>query len=346
MHLKNILNKIYSENIPTKSDLVYLLSLENESDLQQIFASADKVRQEFMGDSIFLRGLIEISNHCKNLCTYCGLNATNTKLERYRLTKYEILASVDAVHKDNIGTVVLQSGEEGDLDINWMADVVRTIHQKYPELAITLSLGEKTYDEYKILRAAGADRYLLKMETYNPDLYKKLHPKMSFETRLKCLDYLSELGFQVGSGNIVGLKYQTLDDLATDIINLKKHNYEMISISPFIPHPETELGTEKMAAVPLVLKVLALTRIVTKNAHMPATTALGSMGKDYRIDAFKSGANIVMPNYTPMTKRKLYEIYPNKRCISEAVGLCSKCLENMAISVGRNIGKGRGDSIK
>jgi len=344
--IQTTLNKIYEALLPQKKDLVYLLSLTDEKNINQIFEFANNVRKKFVGDAIYLRGLIEISNHCQRLCHYCGLNAKNTKLVRYRLTEPQILEAIDFIHKDNIRTIVFQSGEENLLDIDWFSSIISRTKQKYPDMAITLSLGEKPFDDYLKLKNAGADRYLLKMETYNKNLYEKLHPKMSFDYRFESLEYLKKIGFQTGSGNIVGLEGQTLDDIAEDIICFKKYEYDMVSISPFISHPETELKNTKNADVSLVLKVIALTRIVTKNTHMPATTALGSMGKDYRIDAFKCGANIIMPNYTKAEFKKLYEIYPNKRCIDENVGLCKNCIKKMAESVDRHIGEGRGDSLK
>ncbi|MCP4482901.1 MAG: [FeFe] hydrogenase H-cluster radical SAM maturase HydE [bacterium] len=346
MDIKEMLQKIYEADFPAKVDLIALLKTDKDEDIEEIYQFADMVRKEYMGDAIYLRGLIEFSNYCQKTCSYCGLNIGNKKLKRYRMSETEILKAAELIYQDNIRTIVFQSGEENLLDIDWFVNILKTIKKKYSDIAITLSLGEKSFLDYQKLRDAGADRYLLKMETYNKKLYQILHPHMDFDYRMKSLAYLKELGFQTGSGNIVGLKGQTLEDLANDIISLKKYSYDMVSVSPFIAHPETSLSHIRNADVPMVLKVLALTRIVTRNPHMPATTALGSMGKDYRIDAFKCGANIVMPNYSAVEHKKLYEIYPNKRCLDENVGLCKNCLKGMAESVGRVIGQGRGDSLK
>ncbi|MFC1485011.1 radical SAM protein [bacterium] len=266
-------------------------------------------------------------------------------MTRYSLTKKEILNSANQIYKDNIQTVVLQSGETNDLDINWLADIIKTIKNKYSEMAITLSIGEKTFQEYEILKRAGADRYLLKMETYDKNLYEFLHPDLHFEDKLESLDELKKLNFQVGSGNIIGFQNQSIESIANDIINFKTKNYDMVSISPFIPHPNTPLAGKNNLDIELILKTIALSRIVTKKTHIPATTALGSIGKDYRIDALKVGANVIMPNYTPVKNRKLYEIYPNKRCIDEPLGMRAKCLERLAHSIGRKIASGRGDSV-
>jgi biotin synthase len=234
------------------------------------------------------------------------------KITRYKLTAKEILESVKRIFDDNIKTVVLQSGEDDDLDINWLINIIKKIKKEF-DIAITLSLGEKTYQEYKAFKYAGADRYLLKIETTNKNLYESFHINRSFENRLKCLDDLKKLGYQVGSGIMVGLKSQTLEDIANDILFFKQKNFDMIGINPFIPHADTKLARQNIPDVKLVLKVIALTRILTKNANMPATTALGSLDKDYRLQGLKCGANVLMPNYTPDEYKKFYEIYPNKK---------------------------------
>jgi biotin synthase len=343
--VKERLEKIFVAAVPKMEDLEFILSREKPGELREIFEFADQIRKQFMGDGILLRGLVEFSNHCRNSCFYCGLNKNNKELERFRLGKEEILDCCEKLDSCKIKTVVLQSGEEDDLDPLWLKSVIEEIKAKF-EIAITLSVGERTKEEYKIWKDAGADRYLLKIESSNKELYDSLHSGMSFENRLRCLRDLRELGYQVGCGNMIGLKGQTLKILAEDILFFKENNFDMIGIGPFIPHPQTRLGSQKKGEVELTLKVLALTRIVTKNTHLPGTTALGSLEEDFRIKGLKAGANVLMPNFTPLKYKRLYEIYPGKRCISEPTGACAFCMASLAGSVGRTIDYSRGDSCK
>ena len=226
-----------------------------------------------------------------------------------------------------------------------MKDIIAAIKAGF-EIAITLSVGERTKEEYRVWKNAGADRYLLKIETSDKQLYDSLHSGMSFENRLRCLCDLRELGYQVGCGNMVGLPGQTEKTLARDILFFKEQNFDMIGIGPFIPHPQTRLAGRNKGEVELTLRTLALTRIVTKNSHLPATTALGSLEEDFRVKGLQAGANVLMPNFTPLKYKRLYEIYPNKRCISEAGGNCAACMEALARSVGRSIDYSRGDTRK
>ncbi|MFA5339268.1 MAG: [FeFe] hydrogenase H-cluster radical SAM maturase HydE [Candidatus Omnitrophota bacterium] len=313
-----------------------LLSLEDEKALVELYERADKVRHEYAGDAILLRGLVEFSNFCGKHCYYCGLNATNRSLERYRLTKEEILESVKQIAAANIKTVVLQSGENPMLKPEWLAGLIKDIKLRY-EIAVTLSVGERPREDYKLWKDAGADRYLLKIETSDKKLYDSLHYGMDFENRLRCLRDLKGLGYETGSGIMVGLPGQTLRSIAADILFFKEWDFDMIGIGPFIPHGKTPLADNTAGDVNLVLKTLALTRIVTKRANLPATTALGSLGKDFRVEGLMAGANVLMPNFTPAPYKKLYEIYPNKRCISESTGSCAPCMESLAASIGRTI---------
>lgn len=343
--IKSKLEKIFAEAFPKREDLEFLLSLEDPLELKEIFEFGDQVRKQFMGDGILLRGLVEFSNHCRNSCFYCGLNKNNKELERFRLSKEEILSCCEKLNSCGIKTVVLQSGEEDDLDPLWLKSVIEAIRAEF-EISITLSVGERSKEEYNIWKDAGADRYLLKIETSNKQLYDSLHSEMSFENRLRCLRDLRQLGYQVGCGNMIGLKGQTLKNLAEDILFFKENNFDMIGIGPFIPHPQTRLASQKKGEVELTLKVLALTRIVTKNAHLPATTALGSLEEDFRVKGLKAGANVLMPNFTPLKYKKLYEIYPNKRFISEPTGACAADMELLARGVNRYLDYSRGDSLK
>ena len=343
--LNEVLNRIYVSVLPGIEDLEQVLSLEKPEELEMIFNFADAVRKEFCGDGILLRGIIEFSNFCNQGCFYCGLNKNNHKLNRYRLSRQELLKSVEYLASCNIKTVVLQSGEDPALDARWLSDIIRQIKSEF-DLAITLCVGERGGDDYKLWKQAGADRYLLKIETSDKTLYASMHPQMSFSQRLNCLDVLRKLGYQVGSGNIIGLPGQSLKTIAQDIIFFKQGNFDMIGIGPFIPHQDTPFVGQQKGQALLTLKVIALARIVTRNMHLPATTALGSLDKDYRLPGLKCGANILMPNFTPLPYRKFYEIYPQKRCIDEPVGSCNFCMDGMAKDIHRFIDYAKGDSLK
>lgn len=341
--IKAALEKIYGCGLPERKDLERLLGLERPEDTGLIFDFADKVRREHVGDGIFMRGIIEFSNFCRNSCSYCGLNKGNLGLKRYRMSSGEILRGVGDIARAGIKTAVLQSGESEEVDTSWLREIIEEMKARF-DIAVTLSVGERSYRDYKIWKDAGADRYLLKIETSQKGLYDSLHTGSSFENRLRCLEYLRCLGYEVGSGNIVGLRGQTAGSIAEDIIFFKKEDFDMIGISPFIPHPETELAGEAKGRADMALKALALTRIVTKNTNLPATTALGSMDmdRDFRIDGLKAGANVLMPNFTPAKYRRLYEIYPGKRCLYEPVGACPGCMETMAEAAGRFIDYSKG----
>jgi biotin synthase len=341
----NLLNKMLDSRHPEIADLKYLLGLQANEETGVLFEFADTIRKQYAGDGILLRGIIEFSSFCRNTCLYCGLNRHNKKLTRYRLSREEILESAERIADAKIKTVVLQSGQERDLSAGWLEEIIKEIKSRF-DTAITLCVGERPAKDYKLWRKAGADRYLLKIETSDKKLYKSLHPGMSFENRIKCLKELRKLDYQVGSGNIIGLKGQTLESISRDIVFFKQHDFEMLGIGPFIPHRETKLSKQERGDVALTLKALALTRIVTKNTHLPATTALGSQENDFRIDGLKAGANVLMPNFTPQEYKRLYEIYPAKRCIEESPDFCAGCMEAKARSIGRFIDYSRGDALK
>jgi biotin synthase len=344
MDFQRRLHECFTSPRPSLDLLRELLATEDSHQLEQLFAFANDVRKHEVGDGIFLRGIIEFSSHCRNRCAYCGLNSDNKTLARYRLSHEELLAAVDHVVDNRIRTIVLQSGEEDDLDPDWLATAIRNIKAKH-DIAITLSVGERSRHEYNLWRQAGADRYLLKIETSDPRLYEALHSGMDWHRRDECAGHLKGLGYQVGSGVIVGLPGQTSETLAGDLLYFSERQFDMIGIGPFIPHCETVLKNDRPGTVLATLKMVALTRIITKNAHLPATTALGSIeGGDHRIKALKAGANVLMPNFTPQPYRKMYEIYPNKRCIDEPVGACGFCMEGMANSIGRFIDYAKGDA--
>ncbi len=344
--LSVVLERIYAATMPELADIEAVLLAEEPEELGVLFGFADAVRRQFVGNGVLLRGIIEFSNVCRNTCMYCGLNRGNSRLRRYRMTREQILAAAERIRAAGIKTVVLQSGEEDPLDADWLREIVARVKSSL-DLAVTLCVGERRRDEYRMWKEAGADRYLLKIETSDPDLYASLHPGMSFENRRRCLQDLRDLSYQTGSGDLVGLRGQTLRHLARDVLFFKEGNFDMISVSPFIPHPQTPLAEEPAGDLRMTLKMTALARIVSRNAHIPATTAIGSLhGRDERPKALVAGANVMMPNFTPAPYRRDYEIYPNKRCISEDAGLCPACLEQMVAGIGRWVDYSRGDSLK
>lgn len=344
--IHDVLERVYTADVPDVADVERILRVTEPDELGVLFGFADEVRREYVGDGVLLRGIIEFSNVCRNTCLYCGLNRNNSRLTRYRLTREEILAAAGNIWRAGVKTVVLQSGEEDNLDSGWLRLVIEEIKKDF-DMAVTLSVGERSREDYALWKEAGADRYLLKIETSDPGLYQELHPGMSFENRMKCLQELADLGYQTGSGDIVGLRGQTLRSLARDVLFFKRGGFDMISVSPFIPHPQTALAEEPAADLTMTLKMTALARIVSRNAHIPATTAIGSLrGRDERPRALAAGANVLMPNYTPAPYRRHYEIYPNKRCVTEDPQLCPGCMERMVASMGRRVDYGRGDSLK
>jgi len=332
--------------MPDRVDLDRVLRVAEPGEMASLMAFADAVRRESVGDGVLLRGIIEFSNVCRNECLYCGLNRRNTRLTRYRLTRDEILAAAQNICRAGIKTIVLQSGEEDNLDAVWLREVIAGV-RSCMDAAVTLCVGERSREEYQLWKQAGADRYLLKIETSDPGLYGELHPGMSFENRTRCLEDLTDLNYQVGSGNLVGLKGQTVESLIGDLEFFKRGRFDMVSVSPFIPHPQTPLAGEPAGDLQMTLKMIALTRIVCPKAHIPASTAIGSLhGRDERPRALAAGANVLMPNFTPAPYRQQYEIYPNKRCVTEDAGACPGCMERMVAAMGRRVDYARGDALR
>lgn len=306
---------------------------------------ADEVRSNCCGDDVYLRGVIEFSNYCSRDCLYCGLRRSNKKLTRYRMTKEEIVDCALTGFRAGLKTVVLQSGDDPEYREEDISRIIHLIKAK-ADVAITLCVGERDYRDYSAWKKAGADRYLLRHETANPVLYSRLHPGQTLASRLEILGWLREIGYQVGAGNIVGLPGQTLRDLADDIFLMKKLDVDMAGIGPFIPHPDTPLGEEKQGTLNMTLKVLAVARIILRDVHLPATTAVGSIHPEGREMALRAGANVVMPNITPAKYRPLYELYPGKICINESMENCLGCLTKRIESCERKIADSKGHSLK
>ena len=340
-----MIDKILDKEKLDKDDIISLLQVEDRNEIILLYQKADEVRKQYCGDEVHLRGIIEFSNYCEQECLYCGLRKSNYSLTRYRMSKDEILNTAGVIYQNGIRTIVLQSGEDFDCTAEDIEDIIKSIKDEF-DIAITLSLGERSFSEYKMWRKAGADRYLLKHETANPRLYSIYHSKQRLQDRLDHLIYLKSLGYQIGSGNLVGMPQQTLNDLADDIILCKELDVDMASFSPFIPSPNTPYRKQSACGINLILKVMAAGRIVLKNSHIPATTALGTMDQYGREKGLQVGANVIMPNYTPAPYRERYAIYPNKKCVNDNPNLCASCLGLMIDSLGRSIGAGQGHTLK
>ena len=361
-----------------RSEILIWLWETNPARLADLWQQADQTRQRYVGGEVHLRGLVELSNYCVRLCGYCGLRAGNQGLQRYRMSDDEIMACAGKAVQFGYGTVVLQSGEDPELTCDRIAGLVRRIKAETP-LAVTLSLGERDDDELAAWRAAGADRYLLRFETSNRTLYERIHPPRADQCsphtpcaetgtrsvpatirpatiRLAILGTLRRLGYEVGSGVMIGIPGQTYDDLADDIELFGRLGLDMIGVGPYLRHPNTPLadrdlwpeaagGRQVPASELMTYKVIALSRLVCPRANIPATTALATLNAhDGRELGLVRGANVVMPNLTPPKYRALYEIYPDKACIAETGEACQQCLSGRIAAMGRKPGRGRGDS--
>lgn len=329
---------------PDPADLELILAAGGEEELSVLFRRARRVRELWCGERMVLRGLVEFSSYCGNSCFYCGLNRDNRALSRYRLSAAELLAAAGRVAEAGVRTVVLQSGEDG-MDARSLAALIEGIKARW-DIAVTLSVGERPAADYRLWKAAGADRYLLRIESSDAALYASVHRGRTLDSRLRCLDELRAAGYQVGSGIMVGLPGQDIHHLARDLRFFWEQNFDMVGIGPFIPHPDTPFRDEARGDLLTTLKAIALTRIVTRNAWMPATTALGSLDRDYRIDGLLAGANVVMPNFSPPPYKKLYEIYPGKRCVDEPSGACMGCMGALASAASLSLDCSRADSLK
>ena len=322
----------------TEDELLHILT-DTQADAT-LFAAADRVRKKYVGDEVHLRALIEFSNICKNQCLYCGLQAQNKELPRYRLTAEQILALAHKAVEYGYKTVVMQGGEDPFFTAEVLVPIIKQI--KALGLALTLSLGERTREDYVAFKTAGADRYLLRIETTDKALYEKYNPGMSFENRLRCLRDLKELGYEVGTGVLVGLPGQTPRSLAKDILFFKELDADMIGLGPFIPNPQTPLKDAPAPVLEPSLRVMALTRLLLPDINIPATTAMETVTPDGRIRALQSGANVVMPNVTEGEARLNYALYPGKACAGEDPSKCRGCLTAKLYLIGRTVSTGYG----
>lgn len=306
--------------------------------------AAEKERRRFYGNTVFTRGLIEISSFCKNDCLYCGIRRSNANAERYRLTEEQILECADNGYELGFRTFVLQGGEDAYFTDERLVPLIGELKRRRPDCAVTLSLGERSYESYKRLREAGADRYLLRHETADEEHYKKLHPdEMSFQNRMRCLKNLKALGYQVGCGFMVGSPFQTPETLAKDLKFIEEFKPEMCGIGPFIPHHETPFAKHPAGTLELTCFLLSVIRLIHPPVLLPATTALGTIDPLGREHGIKCGANVVMPNLSPVSVRKKYALYDNKLCTGEEAAECRGCLERRIRSIGYETVTARGD---
>ena len=325
-----------------KKEIIELL--KDEQNQSELFARADEVRKKNVGDEVHLRALIEFSNICRNNCLYCGIRKDNRQVKRYRLSEEEIINTAKSAVAMGFKTIVLQSGEDMWFSVERMCHIISEI--KKLDVALTLSIGEREYEEYKAFREAGADRYLMRIETTDKNLYHKLDPQMSWQKRYECLLMIKELGYELGSGIMVGLPEQSIESIADDLLWLKDLGVDMAGIGPFIAHPQTPLANQNSGNLYLSLRTMAVMRLLLPDINIPATTAMESLHRSGRIMALKCGANVVMPNVTIGEYRKLYELYPNKACVNDTPVHCRSCIELKILSIGRKIGTGFGEHKK
>ena len=344
--MRQWIDKLREERTLRPEEFRQLLTECDGESLRYINKQAQEVSLRHFGNRIFIRGLIEVSNCCRNNCYYCGIRSGNTHVHRYRLTKEEILSCCETGYELGFRTFVLQGGEDPYYTTARLSDVVHTIRTTYPDCAITLSTGEATKEEYQQLFDAGANRFLLRHETYNTEHYQKLHPaQLSAAHRQQCLWDLKEIGYQVGTGFMVGSPWQTSEHLAEDLLFLKELNPQMVGIGPFIPHHDTPFAGQKAGTLELTLFLLGLIRLMLPGVLLPATTALGTIAENGRELGILSGANVVMPNLSPKRVRGDYLLYDNKISTDAEAAECRRELEQHMQSIGYQVVTARGDSL-
>lgn len=340
-----LIERLYAEGNLADSELKSLIENRTEEDFALLSEKARLRCEEEYGNQVFMRGLIEFSSYCKNNCLYCGLRRGNKNAERYRLTPEEIISCCENGYELGFRTFVLQGGEDGFYTDDTFCEIIKKVKEKFPDTAVTLSLGERSRESFQRLFDAGADRYLLRHETADKSHYQKLHPEeMSFDHRMDCLKALREIGYQTGCGFMVGSPYQTVDCLVSDLRFIKEFKPHMVGIGPFIPHKDTPFGEEKAGTLELTLYLLAIIRLLLPKVLLPATTALGTISPTGREQGFMAGANVVMPNLSPVGVRKKYSLYDNKICTGEEAAECVNCLKRRVQSTGRELVVARGDS--
>lgn len=340
-----LIDKLYNTHSLTTEEYEQLLAERTPEAEDRLRELAVSLRKEHYGNSVYVRGLIEVSNICKNNCLYCGIRRDNGDCHRYRLTKEQILSCCEEGYRLGFRTFVMQGGEDIYFDDQRLCEIVGSIKEKFPDCAVTLSMGEKSRESYQRLYDAGADRYLLRHETASKDHYEKLHPKeMSFDARMKCLRDLKEIGFQTGCGFMVGSPYQTYGNIAKDLKFIEEFQPQMCGIGPFIPHKATPFASFSAGSARLTCYLLSIVRLICPTVLLPATTALGSVEDNGREKGILSGANVVMPNLSPMDTRKDYELYNNKLYSNAESAQAKAELEARVRAIGYEVVCSRGDA--
>ena len=340
--MKELIEKLAIEHDLTDNEWQQLI--EGKYDRTLLYARADEIRRQNYGTDVYIRGLIEISSYCRNDCLYCGIRRSNMHAERYRLSKEQILECCKTGYRLGFRTFVMQGGEDAYFTTEYVAEIVEEIKKRYPDCAVTLSLGEREKADYQIWYDAGADRYLLRHETAGRAHYGKLHPpELSYDHRMQCLYDLKDIGYQVGCGFMVESPYQTVDDLITDMRFLRKFQPHMVGIGPFIPHHDTPFADRSQGSLEKTLTMVALIRLMLPKALIPSTTALGTIHPRGRELGLQAGANVVMPNLSPVSVRKQYSLYDNKICTGDEAAECIECMKRRVASVGYQIAVSRGD---
>ena len=343
--IKDIISRLAKDHSLTLEEYELLISERTDEAADELRRLAVETRKKHYGNSVYIRGLIEISNICKNDCLYCGIRRSNRDCERYRLTKEQILSCCDEGYALGFRTFVMQGGEDAYFTDERLCDIVSAIKGKYPDCAVTLSMGERSRESYERLYAAGADRYLLRHETATAEHYEKLHPsEMRFEERMQCLRDLKDIGFQTGCGFMVGSPYQTYADIARDLKFIEEFKPQMCGIGPFIPHKATPFASFSAGTVELTCYLLSIVRLICPTVLLPATTALGSIEEGGREKGILSGANVVMPNLSPVDNRKKYELYNNKLYSNAESAQAKAELEKRIKSIGYEVVEARGDA--
>lgn len=342
--MKDLIQSIREKQNITYEQLKLLLETKDEDAIEVLFSEAREVSESIYGKGVFIRGLIEFTNYCKNDCLYCGIRRSNLKTERYRLDKDMILACCKTGYGLGFRTFVLQGGEDAFFTDEKICEIVYEIKQNYPDCAVTLSIGEKSKESYKRYFEAGAERYLLRHETASELHYRKLHPaELSLQHRKECLWNLKEIGYQTGCGFMVGSPFQTIENLYQDLIFIKELEPQMVGIGPFIPQKDTPFRKERAGTLEQTLRLLSIIRLIHPRVLLPATTALGTIHPNGREKGILAGANVVMPNLSPSDVRGKYKLYDNKICTGDEAAECRFCLEKRIESIGYYIAAGRGD---
>lgn len=342
--IRDLIDRLEQEHLLTKEEFICLISGRSQPAAEYLFEKARNIRHRVYGREVYLRGLIEFTNYCKNDCYYCGIRCSNRNAQRYRLTPEQILDCCRSGHQLGFRTFVLQGGEDAAYSDEQMSDIIRQIKKEFPDCALTLSVGERSRETYQTWFDAGADRYLLRHETADDAHYQKLHPpSLSLSNRKRCLFDLKNIGYQTGSGFMVGSPGQTTACLAEDLLFLHDLQPQMVGIGPFIPHHDTPFADEPAGTLELTLYLLGILRLMLPNVLLPATTALGTIAPRGRELGLLAGANVVMPNLSPTDVRKKYLLYDNKICTGDEAAECRSCLERRVHSVGYEIAVSRGD---